>query len=277
MVDFAHSRGQFESWRGKKEIREAFLSRALNLIVETRATPFGAIVSLSSFRSLTHQQQTNFLDPYYLAFQNCTRGAAVEALFEEPEEKVATVYAYHSEYGTNNGGRAEQLWHVMKKTLDLGGRMGSYASATPADLCPLQAADLFAYELSHEFENRIRRPKDAMRWPLRQIVGMYKIPDPRIHLYDRKELLRVIRESHFPDQTGVEESDNNQQSAQENMMNWLRERGQFPAERYGSFVDDVKAMLDLREAWKKVRSHPNQRNSTPSKSVRVGGSRKDHG
>jgi hypothetical protein len=119
MVDFAHSRGQFESRKGKEEMREAFLGRALNLIVETRATPFGAIVSLSSFRSLTHQQQTNSLDPYYLAFQNCTRGAVVEALSEEPEEKVAMVYAYQSEYGTNNGGRAEQLWHDEK---DLGYR-----------------------------------------------------------------------------------------------------------------------------------------------------------
>ncbi len=124
-------------------------------------------------------------------------------MFDEPEEKVAMVYSYHPEYGTNNGGRAEQLWHIIKRSWDLGHRMRSYASGMPSELCPLQAADLFAYELSHEFENRLRRPKDKMRWPLRQIVGMYKIPDPRIHLYDRKELLRVIKESSFPDQTAM--------------------------------------------------------------------------
>jgi hypothetical protein len=152
---------------------------------------------------LTAGQQSSFLDPYYIAFQTCTRGAAIEAIFEEPGETVAMVYAYHNEYGTNAGGRAEKLWHAIKKHYDHGNRMGSYASSTPRDLAPLQAADLFAYELSHEFENRVKRPGDDMRWGLRQIVGMYRIPIPQIILFDRKELLRRIKESGFEDQTGT--------------------------------------------------------------------------
>jgi len=63
---------------------------------------------------------------------------------------------------------------------------------------------------------------------------MYRIPDPRIHLYDRKELLRVIKDNHFPDRTGVGEVDNDKRSAQETMMKWLLERGQFTAEHYAS-------------------------------------------
>lgn len=248
MVDYAHSQGQFASWKGKEELRQAFLGRAVNLILETGGTPVGAIVSLSSFRTLTPDQQAHFLDPYYIAFQNCTRGAAIKAEFEEPEEKVAMVYSYHSEYGTNNGGRAEQLWHIMKKTWEHGSRMGSYASAMPADLCQLQAADLFAYELSKEFENRVKRPNDPMRWAMRQIMGMYHIPSPLITLYDRKELLRVVKESGWPDQTGVDELDDNQtQSAQESMIKWLVERGQFRTGHYASFIEIAKEMLGEHE------------------------------
>jgi hypothetical protein len=236
LKDFAHSRGQFESWKGKEDIRRAFLGQAIKLIVETRATPIGAIVSLSAFRTLTERQQVNFLDPYYIAFQTCTRGAAIEAIYEKPDERVAMVYSYHSEYG----GRAEQLWHVMKKTYDHGNRMGSYASATPADLNPLQAADIFAYELSREFENRVKRPNAEMRWPLQQIIGMYRIPSPQIILFDRKELLRRIKESHWPDQTGVEEVAANQMdSAQESMIKWLVDRGHFSRDHFGRFFEAV--------------------------------------
>ena len=240
MKEFAHSQGQFKSWKGKEELRRSFFGRAVKLVTETGGTPIGAIVSLSAFRSLTQDQQTTFLDPYYIAFQTCTRGAAIEAIFEEPEEKVAMVYAYHDEYGTNIGGRAEQLWHAIRKHYDHGNRMGSYASSTPSDLSPLQAADLFAYELSHEFENRVKRPKDDMRWGLRQIVGMYRIPSPQILFFDRKELLRRIKESEFPDQTGVKELDDNQEwSAQESMMKWLIERGQFTADHFKNFIEAV--------------------------------------
>src|SRR5690349_11648227 len=57
MKEFAHSQGQFESWKGKEGLRRAFFASALKLITDTAAKPIGAIVSLSSFRSLTERQQ----------------------------------------------------------------------------------------------------------------------------------------------------------------------------------------------------------------------------
>jgi hypothetical protein len=244
MKDFAHSLGQFKLWKGKEEMRRAFLGRAMDLIVETRSKPIGAIVSVSGFRSLTQEQKGSYVNPYYIGFQFVTRGAAIEAMFEDPDEKVAMVYAYQGEYGTDNGGRAEQLWHAIKKHTDFGKRMGSYTSGTPRNLCPLQAADIFAYELSHEFESRVKRPDAAMRWGLRQIIGMYRIPSPQIRLLDRKELLRTVKEGHFPDQTGVDELDSNQeQSAHESMMKWLLERGQFTEEQFSGFMEAAAAIL----------------------------------
>ena len=102
------------------------------------------------------RHRSSFLDPYYHAFQKCTRAAASAMAESDPEEKIVMVYSYNDEFGTsasdgvNIGGRAEQLWHAMKASLDIGFRMGAYASGYPRDIVPLQAADLLAYELSKE-------------------------------------------------------------------------------------------------------------------------------
>ena len=126
------------------------------------------------------------------------------------------------------GGRAEQLWHAMKSSLDVGFRMGTYASTSPGELYPLQAADLFAYELSKEFENSVKRPDDRMRWGLREILTMVRLFLPRIVLIDRMELLRTIKEANFRDQTGVEElGKHDMLSAMKRMVLWMRDRGEY--------------------------------------------------
>lgn len=202
----------------------------MEIIIETKADPVGLIVSIDDFKTLTQAQQSSFLDPYYLAFQKCTRGAASSAVFEAPEEKVSMCFAFQSEFGT----RAEELWNAIRDNVPvIGPRMGRYFSSTPRQTCQLQAADLFAYELLKEFENRIRRPQDRMRYGLRQILRMEKVPLPRIMLMDRKELLRTIKEAGFKDQTGTEELGNhNMLSAMQNMMKWLEKRGEVTSEDF---------------------------------------------
>jgi hypothetical protein len=144
---------------------------------------------------------------------------------------VSMVYAFQEEYGTNKDGTAGQLWHAMKQHVSFGNireRMGSYATGSPANILPLQAADLFAYELCHEFENHINRPNDKMRWGLRQILAMYRTPVPLVRVFDRKELLRLILESQMPDQTGVEELSASQETSSRREINdWLLDRGEF--------------------------------------------------
>ena len=226
MREFAHSIGQFRNWKGKEELRRRFLGRLLEIILETGAKPIGAVVSLRDFETLTEAQQLQFKNPYFVCFQTCTRGAAIRAVFEHPGETVDMVYALNTEFGTNREGLAERLWQAIKENYEHRNRMGAYCSSTPAEKCPLQAADLFAYELCHEFENQINRPTDSMRWALGQILRMYRIPLPQIRLFDRKELLRMIEESRFPDQTGVEDISRGQvRSAQERMLKWVMERG----------------------------------------------------
>jgi hypothetical protein len=234
MKDCAHSFGQFVDWKDKKEKRKELFGKLIAIIRKTEAKPIGAIVSLEAYGGLHVEQQKHFHSPYMLVFQLCTRGMALEGLGTPANEKVEMVYSYNQEYGTtqttpysaDQAGNAERLWHEIKKQTDFGSWMGSYASRTPADTVQLQAADIIAYELSKDFENRIRRPNDRMRFGLREILRMSHIPLPMIRFFDRRELLRLIVEASFPCRIGVEELERTQElSAMESMIRWMVTRG----------------------------------------------------
>jgi len=191
-TDFANQQEHFKGW--KEEKRKQFLGGLVRAIKESGARPVGAVVSLDAYDFICHgipAARQIILDPYYLCFQDVTRAAAVNLLsysidhiddwkeFEE-NEKVAMVYAYQKQFGAisspegtpqQNMGRAESLWYAIRDfNPHFGKWMGSYSSAPANDLNFLQAADLFAYEFTHEFENRIHRPNDPMRWGLAQLL-----------------------------------------------------------------------------------------------------------
>lgn len=234
MREFAHRKDQFENWT--ENDRKALLRALMPIIRDTKAEPIGAVVSLDDYDSLTDIQKQYLREPYYFVFQFVTRIAATQATIEPLGEQVAMVYSFNDEYGVTFAGRANKLWHrirnaYMEKEPDIGCRMGSYASRTPDELAPLQAADLFAYELVRDFQSIKTRLTLGMRWPLKQVLRMCKIPKPSIMLFDRKELLRILRDTGCPDQTGVEEIDDIQkQSAIDIMQRWLNERGQYESE-----------------------------------------------
>lgn len=227
MKEFAHFRGQFRGW--SEADRKLLFGELIKHIREAQPQPIGAIVSLEDYSTLTPTQQSSFRDPYYLGFQTATRGAAIKAWMEEPPEPVAMVYSYNEEYGTNNNGGAEQLWRMMKKHWEHGNLMGAYSSATPRELCPLQAADLFAYELSHDFERMVSAPQAGMRWGLKQLLRLYPLPLAYIRYLDRREMLRIIRQN-YPDKTGTEilgDEDKEIDEAREKIREWMLVRGEY--------------------------------------------------
>jgi hypothetical protein len=232
MKDFAHRRGEFVGWT--EEQRQKLLRALIPLIRATNATPIGAVISVRDYRTLTAAQQEFLREPFYLVFQCCTRTAAIVATGEPPEEAVSMFYAYNSEYGVTFGGKAEALWHKIKKEFQFGNRMKAYTSLPMEwQYAPLQAADILAYELARDFESIECRPNLPMRWPLKQILRMFKIPKPMFMFFDRAELLRVVRGNvdRCPDQTAVLElPENAQEIAVTKMINWLNVRGKYKSE-----------------------------------------------
>jgi hypothetical protein len=57
---------------------------------------------------------------------------------------------------------------------------------------------------------------------------MYDIPSPQYSYLTARSYFAVYKESHFPDQTAVEEVSRTQVlSARESLIRWLVERGEF--------------------------------------------------
>jgi hypothetical protein len=103
---FANQQKPFDGW--KEEKRRKFFGSLVRAIKESKARPFGAVVSLDAYEFICQgipAFKQALLDPYYLCFQDVTRAAAVSLIsysidhhedwkeFEE-NEKVAMVYAY---------------------------------------------------------------------------------------------------------------------------------------------------------------------------------------
>jgi hypothetical protein len=219
MKDFASGYGIYAGWG--KERKERLLGSLVKTVRESGARPFGAVVSLDAYETVCRGLpgiEKLLVDPYYICFQDVTAAAAVSVIAYsihatttveewqefEKTEKVAMVYARHDGFGTISSssgtrresmGRAESLWHALKDANPAWGQwMGAYSSNLAQNLAFLQAADLFAYELTHEFENRVNRPQDPMRWGLAQMLpGSWR--DFLHKFYGVPQLLQMLTES----------------------------------------------------------------------------------
>lgn len=212
MREFVHkeTRSQFKDWT---QPRKDNLYRSLiQILVESEVIPTGCIVSNAAFESLSARQQIGLRSPYFVALQECIRGACAQALAFEPET-VDMVFARNSDYGTlaargednkENSGTTERLFYAIKQNApELGRYMGLYGSGEPQTSIPLQAADILAYEMTKEYENLVgsqrcirKSYQELMRWGGRR---------PLVKYLDRLALLRILKESNFADEDGFEE------------------------------------------------------------------------
>lgn len=172
MKDFVRipTRGLYDGW--KEEKRRDFLGRLVGAILESGCKFIGCIVSIADFNELPPSCKNSLVDPYYIAFQTVTRGAALiaETGLLSPPGQVGLVYSQQEEYGTEGLGRAQRLWHTLQREADYGKCMAAYSSADPERVFGLQAADLFAYELTQEYEHFFESPRRPMRWAMKQFV-----------------------------------------------------------------------------------------------------------
>lgn len=164
--------GLYKEWDEQK--RRKFLSRLVRAILDSGCRFVGSIVSVSDFNQLSTSCKASLIDPFYLVFQTVTRGMAL--LAEEGAiglpEPVALIYSQQKTFGVTELGRSAQLWLALQENADYGKWIGSYTPGNPKLIYGLQAADLFAYELTQEFEHFFHNPENprAMRWAMKQFV-----------------------------------------------------------------------------------------------------------
>lgn len=211
MKDFAHSQGQFKGW--DKTRKDKLHKSLVAVIANAELVPVAAIVHLEAFNGLTEEQRSSFKSAYTLSAQECIGLASIKARILANDEKVSMVFARQTTYGAveakgpdnpEQSGDIEKLFYAIKKLAEHGEWIGSYGSSCPKDSIPLQAADMLAWELTKEFETILQNPPPRkMRQSLRELLRAGGSV-PLVRLFDRYHLLRTVKNSGFPDQTGTE-------------------------------------------------------------------------
>ncbi len=212
MRQFAHSIGPFKGWVEEK--RRELMARLVGIIVKVKAVPVGCVVSLDAYNAAPKALREFYKGPYYMAFQDVTKGALLQGLPTEwpsNQQTVSMTFATQREFGATTPkdsdanlrkGSAHELWSAMKKLTTYGELMGDFSTAYPKDCLPLQAADLFAYELVKEYENILKGRK--MRWALKQILPLGG-QQPLLRFYDRLEMVRIFLEATGQDRSANDE------------------------------------------------------------------------
>jgi hypothetical protein len=169
MMDFAAFGKQFHAW--SEEQRKRLLKKLVAAIRHASAVPVGSVVSVKDYNAFSPSLKAKLKDPYFMALQPLTWNLAVAAILEMPTGPVSMVFAHHPEHSSGRG-NSEELWKAFRRNNPTVGHfMESYATMEPKDCTPLQAADLWAYELGHHFEV-IRPAGMEARWPFKQFVEM---------------------------------------------------------------------------------------------------------
>jgi hypothetical protein len=192
MMHFAARKGQFEGW--SEERRKGLLGKLVDAIIKARAISIGSVVILRGSDSVPERVQKRSRDAHFIAFQPLTYNIAVAANMMDPFGRgpgpVTMVYAHQPEH-SNGLASTGKLWDALREHNRIVALfMQAYVTDTPKDCTPLQAADLWAYELGHHFE-RIRPLAREPRWPFRQFVALglnYKFTHDFISYHDKHGL-----------------------------------------------------------------------------------------
>jgi hypothetical protein len=142
MKDFEARKSPYAGW-GRKQ-REDRLNRLLEIIGAKDRHCY-------SFTNYWRED-----DKTSSIYERCAHDMLVELSMYD--ETFSLVFAHHPEFG-----RHSQLLDVLKKH-GFGTTISSLSVATPTNTCPLQVADLIAYETSRE-ERQTHRP----RYPLERL------------------------------------------------------------------------------------------------------------
>lgn len=155
------------------------LGGLLPAITQNNLVPFETIVSLSEYHSLKARQKKKIGNLYYVMLAHVMNqigfavlGAAENSNGPMPSMPNVSITFAKSEFS----GRAAEWWWESKGS-GLGASLAAIVSGLlidrisvgkPEEVIPLQAADLWAYELGHHYRY-ILPNKKPIRWPFKEI------------------------------------------------------------------------------------------------------------
>lgn len=184
MNEFAHSTGEFKTWKGDERKRRDFINDLLRAS-EPVQNYIGASIDCKQWESLPLKELLK--DPYFQCFQYCCTGAAgLATLWPEGgliPPSIQLVVALRPDTGAIENGLTHDFYLRIKDEMNSpnhdgqdianlrqGDRLSGIAFQEPKTFIGLQLADLVAYELSRE-HLRLKgvRQYDKPRYPFQQI------------------------------------------------------------------------------------------------------------
>lgn len=185
-TDLTNFKRIYKDW--DEERRRSLAADLIDVIHSCgRIAAVGAVLSIDDYRALTEDQQARLRDPFFPLFQEVVRGTAIEALFQPSDVKVKMVFSQQDAFGP----QAQQLWHLMRQTIDIRKRFDVFEFANMRSVPGLQAADLLAFELRRYYQNKVSRPDLDVRWAFRQILWQQRAYGTRYIKFFPKWYLRL--------------------------------------------------------------------------------------
>lgn len=177
----------FAGWSEAK--RRRLFGKLLSLIASVHPICIGSIVHMDDYRALNESQRAILRDPYFLSFVNVIAYTTsfLDFVTASPDVKVGLIFSDQVEFRHRALLLYEDIWKVG---------MFIKRSAYPPDFRPmqdfpaLQAADIVAYEMYKEYDRRVYRPRDKIRFGYGEIEKMnlrhgFK---PMFRFYSKAEL-----------------------------------------------------------------------------------------
>lgn len=188
MTDFESRHGPYASW-GETQRKER-LNTLLDIIHRYAMSSIGCIIQLEAFERLMSDKAKQWCgDAYGLASIACYRKIAetasdpgIDGLLDIVMDRgVPGFGALHDIFGA---GREDAEWLNQN-------RIASLAVRDKELWCPLQAADILAYELYKQAARQFGGDKRVTRYPLKQLARSPKTLPFQWHYLDDEELKRV--------------------------------------------------------------------------------------
>jgi hypothetical protein len=145
MKEFAHSKGDFESWKGDEKQRREFILRAIEIISRRCMKAMGIVIGRQAFSNTLGNDQliSGFYSSEYVA-----SSFMCLLLAQKWRDKCGFQLPVDYVFDRGNAKRKgfQQAYDILRIIPAERNKVGSLSFADDASLLPLQAADFIAYE-----------------------------------------------------------------------------------------------------------------------------------
>lgn len=177
-IPYIHMKEARKMFKGWPEAKVKDLSRCVwEIIVGIEVLPIGSIIPMDEFRPLEAQLRDCFLDPYYIAMQDCMFFATsflmeAGAFKSDIDARVAMVFSDQAEFrceAMRLFDAAKKNWRGIKTD-----KIDPPAFRDMKVLTPLQAADIVAYEIYKEYDRLRYHPNRKQRYGYTQLEKVFE-------------------------------------------------------------------------------------------------------